>query len=138
MSNSREGASKLRALRLSAFAIASVVIVEVSLGLIVNSLAIVSDGLHALLDAITSVALFVAVKAALKPPDEEHLYGHEKFETIGGLIGGMILIAVALIIFYEAVMKSVAGLGVNEGLSLVGFGAIGFTFCIDVFRIAIF
>ena len=108
------------------------------MGLIVNSLAIVSDGLHALLDAITTVALFIAVKAALKPPDEDHLYGHEKFETIGSLIGGMILVAVALIIFYEAVMRSVQGVSVNEGLSLVGFGAIGFTFCIDVFRIAIF
>ncbi|HLC01108.1 MAG TPA: cation-efflux pump [Candidatus Bathyarchaeia archaeon] len=138
MPNSQEGAGKLRALRLSALAIASVVIVEVSLGLIVNSLAIVSDGLHALLDAITTVALFIAVKAALKPPDEDHLYGHEKFETIGSLIGGMILVAVALIIFYEAVMRSVQGVSVNEGLSLVGFGAIGFTFCIDVFRIAIF
>ena len=133
-----QGNSKLRALRLSAFAIASVVIVEVSLGLFVNSLAIISDGLHALLDAITTVALFVAVKAALKPPDEEHLYGHEKFETIGGLIGGMILIAVALIIFYEAIMRSVQGISVNEGLSVVGFGAIAFTFCIDIFRIAIF
>ena len=138
MQNSSEGAYKLNALKLSAIAIASVVVVEVSLGLIVNSLAILSDGLHALLDVITTLLLFVATKAALKPPDEEHTYGHEKFETIGGLIGGIALIGIALIVIYEAVAKLTGGVGVNEGLKLAGFLAIGFTFCIDFTRIAIF
>ena len=41
----------------------------------------------------------------MKPADEEHTYGHEKFETIGGLIGGIVLIAVACLIFYEAAIK---------------------------------
>ena len=138
MPNSQEGAGKLRALKLSALAIASVVAVEVSMGLVVNSLAIVSDGLHALLDFITTIALFVAAKAALKPPDEEHMYGHEKFETVGGLMGGIVLVGVALIVFYEAGLRLTQGFGVNEGSGLVGFIAIGFTFCVDVLRIAIF
>lgn len=138
MSVSSEGAYKLRSLKLSAIAIASVVIVEVSLGLIVNSLAILSDGLHALLDAIITLTLFVATKAALKPPDEEHTYGHEKFETIGGLIGGIVLIGVALLVIYEAILKLAQGVGVNEGLELAGFFAIGFTFCIDFLRLVIF
>ncbi|MCJ7561296.1 cation-efflux pump [Candidatus Bathyarchaeota archaeon] len=138
MQNSQEGAYKLNALKLSAIAIASVVVVEVSLGLIVNSLAILSDGLHALLDAITTLALFLATKAALKPPDEEHTYGHEKFETIGGLIGGIALIGIALLVIYEAISKLAQGVGVNEELKLVGFSAIGFTFCIDILRIVIF
>jgi cation diffusion facilitator family transporter len=138
MANNTENGTKMRALRLSAFAIASVVLVEVTLGFMVSSLAIISDGLHASLDLIATIMLFVAAKVALKPPDEEHLYGHEKFETIGGLIGGIILLGVAIIIFYEAIMKSVQGVGVNESLGLVGFAAIGFTFCIDLFRIALF
>ena len=46
--------------------------------------------------------LFFAVALQLSLPDEEHTYGHEKFETIGGLIGGIVLIAVAFLIFYEA------------------------------------
>jgi cation diffusion facilitator family transporter len=138
MPASSEGSYKLNALKWSTFAIASVVVVEISLGLIVNSLAILSDGLHALLDALTTLTLFVATKAALKPPDEEHTYGHEKFETIGGLIGGIALIGVALLVIYEAVLKLARGVGVNEGLELAGFFAIGFTFCIDFFRLAIF
>ena len=107
MQGSSEGKTKLKALKISAAAIFSVVIIEVTIGLLVNSLAIVSDGLHALLDALSTVMLFFAVRAAMKPADDEHTYGHEKFEAIGGLIGGIVLIAVALLIFYEAAIRLV-------------------------------
>jgi cation diffusion facilitator family transporter len=133
-----EGDSKLRVLMFSAVAIASVVLVEVVLGLIVDSLAILSDGLHALLDVFSTAMLFVATRASLKPPDEEHMYGHEKFEAIGGLIAGIILVGVAILIFYEAAVRLIGGVQVNEGLKLAGFFAIGYTLCIDVFRVTIF
>lgn len=129
---------KLRTLKVSAIAIATVVIVEVILGLFVDSLAILSDGLHASLDVITSVMLFMATRQALKPPDEEHTYGHEKFEPIGGLTGGIVLIGVGGLVIYEAVSKLMQGGGVNTGLGLAGFFAIGYTFCIDIFRMYIF
>ncbi len=126
---------KLRALKLSTIAITSVIIVELSLGLIVDSLAIISDGLHALLDAITTLALFIATAASLKPPDEEHMYGHEKFESIGGLIGGIALIGVAMLIMYEAIIKIFESKSINMGWEFAGFIAIGYTFCIDFFRV---
>jgi cation diffusion facilitator family transporter len=138
MPHTSEGDYKLRTLKISVVAIATVVLVEVILGLIVDSLAILSDGLHAMLDAITGVMLFVATKEALKPPDEEHMYGHEKFEAIGGLIGGIILVGVAVLIFYEAAVRLMAGVHVNEGLELAGFFAIGYTLCIDILRVTIF
>ena len=90
----------------STVAIASVVIVELVLGLTVNSLAIVSDGIHALLDALTTLMLFIATRMSAKPADEEHMYGHEKFESIGGLIGGISLIGIAILIVYEAILKT--------------------------------
>jgi cation diffusion facilitator family transporter len=133
-----ENEYKLRTLKRSTIAIASVVLVEVILGLVVNSLAIVSDGLHALLDALTTFALLIATQASLKPPDEEHMYGHEKFESIGGLIGGIALIGVALLIMYEAILKILENTPVNQELQLAGFIAIGYTFCIDFFRVGSF
>jgi cation diffusion facilitator family transporter len=101
MQDSLDGKYKLNALKISVIAIFSVVIIEVTIGSLVNSLAIISDGLHAFLDALSGIMLFFAVRASLKPPDEEHTYGHEKFETIGGLIGGIILIAVAGLRSYD-------------------------------------
>lgn len=133
-----ESGYRLRTLKLSTIAISSVVLVEVSLGLTAGSLAIVSDGLHALLDALTTFMLFFVTRVSLKPPDEEHMYGHEKFEPIGGLIGGIALIGIALTILYEAILRILSNQAINMELEYIGFIAIGFTFCIDFFRVGIF
>src|SRR5208283_555350 len=135
-----EGKYKLRALKISAVAIFSVVIVELSIGYFVNSLAIQSDGLHALLDVVSTVMLFFAVRASIKPPDEEHTYGHEKFETIGGLIGGIVLIGVAFLIFYEAALRltGLANAQINQGVAYAGFIAVGYAIFIASLRVTVF
>jgi cation diffusion facilitator family transporter len=140
MQSASDGKYKLKALKIAAIAIFSVVIVEVLIGLFVNSLAILSDGLHALLDAVTTIMLFFAVRASIKPPDEEHTYGHEKFETIGGLIGGIVLIAVAFLIFYEAALRltGLENAQINHGLELAGFIAIGYAIFIASLRVTVF
>jgi len=138
MQDAQIGKYKLKALKISAIAIFSVVMVEVTVGYLVNSLAIISDGLHALLDALSSVMLFFAVRTALKPADEDHTYGHEKFETIGGLIGGIVLIAVAVLIFYEAAMRLMVPPELNTGVELAGFIAIGYALFIASLRVTVF
>ena len=138
MQGSDEGKYKLKALKIAAVAIFSAVMVEVSIGLFVNSLAILSDGLHALLDVVSTVVLFFAVRASIKPPDEEHTYGHEKFETIGGLIGGIVLIAVAFLIFYDAAIRLIMDTQIHTGLEFVGFIAIGYAIFIASLRVTVF
>jgi len=130
-----ESAYKLKTLKRSTIAIASVVFIEITLGLIVGSLAIVSDGLHALLDTLTTFMLFFATRASMKPPDKEHMYGHEKFEAVGGLVGGIALIGIAILIVYEAVLKILSNQTVNLSIEHLGFIAVGYTFCIDFFRV---
>jgi len=130
---------KLKTLKLSTIAISSVVLVEAFLGWAVGSLAILSDGLHALLDTLTTLGLFIATRASLKPPDEEHMYGHEKFESLGGLIGGIVLIGTAILIMYESIPKIIENEPyINLELEFAGFVAIGYTFCIDFFRVGTF
>ena len=138
MQGSGEGKYKLKALKISAIAIFSVVIVELSIGWIVKSLAIQSDGLHALLDVVSTIMLFFAVRASIKPPDEEHTYGHEKFETIGGLIGGVVLIAVAFLIFYEAAIRLIENTQIVKGVEFAGFIAIGYALFIASLRVTVF
>ncbi|HVO36579.1 MAG TPA: cation diffusion facilitator family transporter [Candidatus Acidoferrum sp.] len=133
-----EGSYKLRSLKFSTIAISSVVLVELILGVFVGSLAIVSDGLHATLDAVTTLVLFLATRASLRPPDEEHMYGHEKFESIGGLTGGIALVGIACLIMYEAVLRILNAQKINFGFEYAGWIAIGYTFCIDFFRVGTF
>jgi len=126
---------KIRTLKISMAAIISVVVVEFLLGFVVGSLAILSDGLHAAFDALTTFILIITTAASLKPPDEEHMYGHEKFEPIGGLIGGIALVITSIIIFYEAFLRLFQNVPINLELSYAGFIAIGYTLCMDFLRV---
>ncbi len=129
--------TKVRALQLSFVAIASVVVFEGIVGFITNSLAILSDAAHALLDTVTTIILLVTTQLSLKPPDEEHLYGHEKIEPIGGLIGSVALIGLAVYLFYEAATRIYTitfFAGQNVVHEPVGFAAVGYTLAVDFFR----
>ena len=99
---------KVRVLQLSFIAIVSVVVLEGVIGLVTNSLAILSDAAHALFDSLTTLILLITTKLSLKPPDEEHLYGHGKMEPIGGLIGGVALIGLAAFLIIEAVASALS------------------------------
>lgn len=129
---------RLRTLKISAFAITSVIVVEVVLGLVVGSLAILSDGAHAMLDAISMFILLAATKASLKPPDEEHMYGHEKIEPLGGLIGGVILVGTAIFLIAESVLRLARSeLYIVSEWKFAGFIAIAYTVCIDILRVGV-
>ncbi|MGQ9623845.1 MAG: cation-efflux pump [Candidatus Bathycorpusculaceae bacterium] len=130
--------NRLKTLKISAIAITSVVLVEVILGAAVGSLAILSDGVHALLDAFAMFVLLIATRASLKPPDEEHMYGHEKLESVGGLMGGMILLGTALFLMVEAVQKLVGNQPyLVPELEYAGFIVIAYTFFIDILRVRV-
>jgi cation diffusion facilitator family transporter len=126
--------SKVKVLRLSFVAIATVVIVEGIVGTITNSLAILGDAAHALLDTVTTLILLVTTQLSLKPPDEEHLYGHGKIEPIGGLVGGVALVGLAIYLFYEAVTRILFH-GQLVRHDIIGFVAVGYTLAVDFFRI---
>lgn len=129
---------RLKALKISALAITSVVLIEFTLGFAVGSLAIISDGAHALLDAVSMFILLVATKVSLKPSDEEHMYGHEKIESLGGLVGGLILFATALILIARALQRVIQGeISIVHGLEFAGFVAIAYTLCVDILRVSL-
>ncbi|MEM1726564.1 MAG: cation diffusion facilitator family transporter [Candidatus Bathyarchaeia archaeon] len=129
---------KLKTLKISLIAIFSVFLLEFTVGIVVRSLAILSDGAHALFDVIATLILFLAVKSSMKPPDEEHMYGHEKIETLGGLIGGLLLMATALFLMVESILRIFTGtIQIVKELELAGFTIILYTFAIDILRIKV-
>jgi cation diffusion facilitator family transporter len=52
------------------------------LGYTTGAVSIISDGFHSLMDSASNVLGLVGVRASRKPPDEEHPYGHRKYETL--------------------------------------------------------
>jgi cation diffusion facilitator family transporter len=51
-------------------------------GYATGAVSIISDGFHSLTDSTSNIMGLVALRAAQKPPDEDHPYGHRKYETL--------------------------------------------------------
>ena len=107
----RAFARRTSVLRMSLIALASAFAVETAFGLSYGSLAIVTDGAHALLDCVVTAVLLVAVRMASRPPDARHTYGHGKAESLGGLFGGTAMLLIAAFFVYESSARLAAGLG---------------------------
>ncbi len=65
-------------------------------GILGRSSALVADAVHSLTDFISDMIVLIFVKISGKPRDEEHEYGHGKFETLATLIIGVLLAAAGI------------------------------------------
>jgi len=127
---------RTKVLKISLLAIFSAFLVELIFGLISNSLALITDSIHALLDSVVTLVLLLAARMAIKPPDAEHTYGHGKIESLGGLIGGIAIFMIACFFIYESINR----LQSPPPSILPGLFAIIaalYTIGIDVFRIVL-
>jgi cation diffusion facilitator family transporter len=80
-------------------------IVQVLIGVLGHSAALVADGIHTVSDLIGDFAVLLAAKEANKGADEDHPYGHGRIETLATVVLGTILIAVGIAIAISAVDK---------------------------------
>ena len=65
-------------------------------GILGHSSALVADAVHSLSDFITDIIVLVFVKISSKPEDEDHRYGHGKYETLATALIGLALFAVGI------------------------------------------
>ncbi len=127
---------RTKVLQISLLAIFSAFVVELIFGLISNSLALITDSIHALLDSVVTIVLLLAARFAMKPPDAEHTYGHGKIESLGGLIGGIAIFLIACFFIYESINRLQSPPpSILPGLFAI-IGAL-YTIGIDIFRIVL-
>lgn len=74
-----------RVLRLLLVANVAVVLAKAAIGITAGSLAVIGDAVHSSVDALNNILGLIVVRVASKEPDDEHPYGHGKFETLGAL-----------------------------------------------------
>ena len=79
-----------------------ILIAEVLGGLLTNSLALLSDAAHVLLDMLALGMSYVALRLASRPADDRHTYGYHRFEVLAALANGSLLFLMAVGIFREA------------------------------------
>lgn len=80
--------------------------IKIVIGLKAMSLSILGDAVHSGIDSLNNVVALVMIKFAHEPADEEHPYGHSKFETLGALA----IVAFLAIASFELIEKSITRL----------------------------
>jgi cation diffusion facilitator family transporter len=131
----REGqtvfSTKTSAAGLSIISNSLLVVVKVAAGLLMGSVSVLSEGIHSGVDLLAAIIAFVSIRAAAKPADEDHQYGHGKIENVSGTIEALLIFLAAGYIIYEAVEKIRQGTGM-ESIGL-GIGVMAGSAVVNIF-----
>lgn len=84
---------------------ATLALMQIIIGLLANAFSLVADAMHTLADLATDAMVSWAGRSAGAPPDENHPYGHARFETFAGLVLGLVLLGVGCGFLWVAGMK---------------------------------
>ncbi len=74
-----------------------------------HSVSILSEALHSGLDLIASFLALFAVRRSREAADSDHQFGHGKFESISGLIEGLLIFVVVGLILWRSIARMVSG-----------------------------
>ena len=94
-----------RALATALALTAGFTVVEVVGGIAAGSLAVLADAVHMLSDNVAIALSLVAVWLAAKPSTPERTYGYKRAEVLAALANGALLVALAIWIFVESIMR---------------------------------
>lgn len=98
----------------------AVAFVKIALGYATGAISILSDGFHSLTDSASNVVALIGISVARRPPDENHPYGHRKYETMAS-IG---IVVFLLLVLVEVVRAALTRLQ-NNSAPEVAAGGIG-------------
>jgi cation diffusion facilitator family transporter len=85
----------------------AVALAKLVLGYATGAVSVVSDGFHSLADSASNIIGIVGIRAARKPPDSDHPYGHRKFETLAAA-GIFVFLILAVFEIGRAALKRLA------------------------------
>jgi cation diffusion facilitator family transporter len=80
-------------------------LIQLVVGVTAKSQALIADGIHSLSDLVADFVVLFASHHAQKDADEDHPYGHQRFETAASLVLGGLLLAVGVGMLWSAARK---------------------------------
>ena len=105
---------------------------KIVIGLASGALAITADGFNSLVDGFANVVALVANRLADRPPDNDHPYGHRRYETVAALaIGGFLLLAAFEVV--STVVERLGGSGENPVITPLTFAVMIGTLVVNLF-----
>ena len=104
---------------------------KIALGLTTGAVSVLSDGFHSLTDTASNVVAIIGVRIAGAPPDEDHPYGHRKFETMAS-IGILLFLLLVLFEVLGAAWERFQA-GGQPTITPLTFIVMGATFVVNLF-----
>ncbi len=97
------------------------VVLQIAIGVIAHSQALVADGIHSLADLVSDFVVLLANRHSGTKPDADHNYGHSRYETVASLFLGGLLIAVGIGMLWRAGTR-IADLGAIQPIHVSALG----------------
>src|ERR671932_570271 len=97
--------SKTSAALVSVLVNCCLIAAKLAVGLLTGSLAILADAAHSFLDLTASVFAYIGIRAADRPADEHHAWGHGKAENVSSLVQMFLLGATCVAIVIESARR---------------------------------
>jgi len=82
------------------------IVTKLIVGIITGSAALTADALHSFTDLVNNVVAFLAIRMSEKPADDDHHYGHQKFEQLAVFFLATLLFVVAIEVVIRAISRS--------------------------------
>lgn len=98
-----------------------VAVAKIAFGYASGAISILSDGFHSLTDAASNVVGLIGVRAAGRPPDADHPYGHRKYETVAAATVSIFLLLIVLEVLRNA-FNHLTGRSSPPSITVSGFG----------------
>ena len=104
-------------------------LIKLLAGIIAHSGAMISDAVHSASDVFSTIIVMIGVKISARDADEDHPYGHERFECVAAILLSAVLAVTGLMIGRSAVLSiieretsdiTVPGLPRSDALSSIG------------------
>ncbi|OFW12738.1 MAG: hypothetical protein A3F69_02905 [Acidobacteria bacterium RIFCSPLOWO2_12_FULL_66_10] len=112
-----------------------VALAKIGFGYMSGAISILSDGFHSLTDAASNVVGLVGVQAAKQPPDEDHPYGHRKYETVAAAAVTVFLLLVMIEVLRNA-FNNLSGRSAVHEVSNASFVVMLGTIVVNLFVVA--
>ncbi|MFZ5631365.1 MAG: cation diffusion facilitator family transporter [Bacillota bacterium] len=119
---------KVNAAGISIITSSALTVGKLAAGSAMNSASLLAGGIHSGLDLIAAVLSYFSVNQAKKPADEDHRYGHGKYENVSAVAEALLILMAVAVILYKsvaAILHGGAGIRFFElGIAVTGVSAL--------------
>ena len=102
-----------------------ITVMQIAGGIISGSLALISDALHNLSDAVSIIISYIAIRLKNRNNSERHTFGLKRAEILAAVINSAVLIAIYIFLFYQAFLRFLKPNKIEAGIMTL-IASIGF------------